>query len=456
MRVKRNCEDLAMLLTLSGLVALVGCGQAASSMPTAETSDEQATITSKPDVLNANATDPAVAACCEVPKAADEAADVTEVTVQNIAGGVVLPDVTLLNQDGEPVRFHEELVRDKIVAINFVFTTCKGICPPMGANFAALQRRLGDRYDGDVALVSVSVDPTTDTPQRLKAWREKFGGGPGWTLLTGEKRDVDHLLKELEVFTADKNDHSPFILIGDEAAGKWSRVHGLTSPEKLAEIIADLHAAAQAADPPSTSSETATADGTDDTRQANPVNAVPEPPATEQADAKAEQVAQQMPPAQKYFTEVELVNQHGEHMRLYSDVLKGKVVVINSFFSTCKGSCPVMMSSFARIQERFADRLGKDLVMISITVDPTTDTPELLASYAKQWQAKPGWYFLTGEKANVDTASYKLGSYVENKESHSNIFIIGNEATGLWKKVKGLSKPEELFPLIEEVLNDKI
>ena len=161
-------------------------------------------------------------------------------------------------------------------------------------------------------------------------------------------------------------------------------------------------------------------------------------------------------PAEKYFTNVELVNQHGERLRLYADLLKGKVVVINSFFSTCKGSCPVMLSSFSKIQEHFADRVGKDLFLISITVDPQTDTPQVLAALADQWKAKPGWQFLTGDKASVDAALHKLGQRVDNKESHSNVFIIGKEATGLWKKARGLSKPEEIIPLIEEVLKDKL
>ncbi len=94
--------------------------------------------------------------------------------------------------------------------------------------------------------------------------------------------------------------------------------------------------------------------------------------------------------------------------------------------------------------------------MISITVDPQTDTPQVLAALADQWKAGPGWQFLTGEKASVDLALQKLGQRVENKESHSNVFIIGKESTGLWKKARGLSKPEEIIPLIENVLEDKL
>ena len=101
------------------------------------------------------------------------------------------------------------------------------------------------------------------------------------------------------------------------------------------------------------------------------------------------------------------------------------------------------------------DHMGKDVYIISISVDPTVDTPSRLKEYATKLNAKPGWYFLTGEKAKVDFALHKLGQYVENKLDHLNIFIIGNESTGLWKKAFGLARSEELVKVVESVLNDK-
>jgi protein SCO1/2 len=159
--------------------------------------------------------------------------------------------------------------------------------------------------------------------------------------------------------------------------------------------------------------------------------------------------------ARKYFTDVQLVNQDGDTMRLYSDLISGKVVIINSFFATCSGSCPVMAGNFARIQEHLGDRLGKDVRLISISVDPTADTPAKLKEYAARFRARPGWYFLTGKKANVDFALQKLGQFVEDKSDHLNVIIIGNERTGLWKKAFGLAKPDQLIPVIDSVVNDK-
>lgn len=147
---------------------------------------------------------------------------------------LTIPDVNVVTQDGKKVRFYSDLVKGRVVAMNFVFTTCTTICPPMGANFAKLQSVLGER---DVQLISVSVDPTVDTPARLKAWAQQFGGRPGWTLVTGERAEVTRLLKALGVFTANINDHSPLVLLGDDQQGLWTRAYGLAPPVKLVELV---------------------------------------------------------------------------------------------------------------------------------------------------------------------------------------------------------------------------
>lgn len=170
--------------------------------------------------------------------------------------------------------------------------------------------------------------------------------------------------------------------------------------------------------------------------------------------AKPEPTAAESP-AHKYFTDVVLLNQNGERMRLYSDLLQGKVVIIDSFFATCQGSCLPMNRNLEKVQQALGDRIGKDVYIISISVDPTVDTPASLKEYAKKLHAKPGWYFLTGDKQNVDFALNKLGQFVNDKQDHLNIFIIGNERTGLWKKAFGLARSDELVKVVESVLNDQ-
>ena len=159
--------------------------------------------------------------------------------------------------------------------------------------------------------------------------------------------------------------------------------------------------------------------------------------------------------AQKYFTDTLLVNQNGEKMRFYSDLLQGKTVIINSFFATCQGSCLPITKNLEKVQDALGDRLGKDAVIISISVDPTVDTPNELKAFSKKFHARPGWYFLTGSKENVDFILMKLGQYVEEKSDHLNIVIIGNERTGLWKKAFGLAKSEDLVKVVDSVLNDQ-
>lgn len=173
------------------------------------------------------------------------------------------------------------------------------------------------------------------------------------------------------------------------------------------------------------------------------------------AAALPAQEAAQQPAAQKYFGDIKLVNQDGQEMRLYSDLLKDRTVVIDVMFTRCTGACPVMSGAFAKIQDHLGDRLGKDVYLISVSVDPVNDTPAKLKEYAARFNARPGWFFLTGSKENVEAALKKLGQYTESPSAHGNLFLIGNDRTGLWKKAFGLAKPEELLPIVDSVADDK-
>jgi protein SCO1/2 len=147
-----------------------------------------------------------------------------------------MPDIEVQTQSGASVRFHRDLVRGRVVAINFIFTSCTTVCPTMGATFARVQKLLAER-NRDVALISVSIDPVNDTPQRLAAWSKRLGARDGWTLVTGNKTDLDQLLKTLGLFTADPAAHSPVVLVGDDAKGRWERVDGLATPGAIVAAI---------------------------------------------------------------------------------------------------------------------------------------------------------------------------------------------------------------------------
>ena len=118
------------------------------------------------------------------------------------------PNSVVQTADSQSVKFYDDLVKDKIVAMNFVFSTCPTICPLMEANFSQLQKHLKEQGMEKVQLISVSVDPQTDTPARLKKWSQQFDAQKGWTFVTGEKKTIDHILKTLEVYTASIDDLS--------------------------------------------------------------------------------------------------------------------------------------------------------------------------------------------------------------------------------------------------------
>jgi len=151
-----------------------------------------------------------------------------------------IPDVDVLDQDGNKLHFYSDLVKGKTVAINFIFTTCTTICPPLAATFQRLQKDMGDRVGKDVHLISISVDPVTDTPERLKAWGAKFKAGAGWTFVTGEKQEIDKLLNALGAAVSKREDHTPSLIIGNDSKGVWTRTYGLAKIPQIIRVIEEV------------------------------------------------------------------------------------------------------------------------------------------------------------------------------------------------------------------------
>ena len=156
---------------------------------------------------------------------------------EGVVAPLRIPDTPVVDQSGRPLKFYTDLVKGRTVAISFIFTTCTTICPPITATFRRVQQELGDRVGHDIHLISVSVDPVTDVPERLNNFAAKFKAGPGWTFVTGAKPDIDQLLKSLGAGVADKNDHTAFVLIGNEKSGYWTRAYGLSPPSTLVKTI---------------------------------------------------------------------------------------------------------------------------------------------------------------------------------------------------------------------------
>lgn len=156
---------------------------------------------------------------------------------------VTLSAATLLNQNGRTMRFDREVVGDRIVVIDFVYTTCTTVCPVLSAVFSRLQKKLGDQVGKDVLLVSVSLDPVRDRPARLKAYAAKHGARDGWVWLTGEAEQVEQVLQGLGATTRNFADHPPMVLVGDAKANTWSRFNGFPDVDRLHEAVEALVAA---------------------------------------------------------------------------------------------------------------------------------------------------------------------------------------------------------------------
>lgn len=162
-------------------------------------------------------------------------------------GAAYFPNIPLLTQDGRQVHFYDDLIKGKVVAINFIFTGCGDACPVETARLRQVQKLLGERVGQDIFFYSISIDPYNDTPATLKRYAEKFAIGPGWTLLTGEAADIEQLRRSLGLYiegleNGRSKDHNLSLIIGNQATGRWMKASPFESPYILADRLANsLH-----------------------------------------------------------------------------------------------------------------------------------------------------------------------------------------------------------------------
>jgi protein SCO1/2 len=164
---------------------------------------------------------------------------------QKVAGYVNLAytDALLVDQDGNARRLKSDVFRDRLVVMDFAYTTCTTICPVLTAVLVKVQDQLGERVGSEVQMVTLSVDPASDTPARLKEYADRNGVKPGWTWLTGPVTTVNDVLREFNVYTPAFADHPPLILVGDAASGKWIRFYSIASPADIVAKVDELRAA---------------------------------------------------------------------------------------------------------------------------------------------------------------------------------------------------------------------
>jgi protein SCO1 len=159
-----------------------------------------------------------------------------------------------------------------------------------------------------------------------------------------------------------------------------------------------------------------------------------------------------------YFPNVELTDQFGKTYHFYDDLIKGKIVAIDLIYTRCTDACPLETAKLVQVQKFLGDRVGKEIFLYSITIDPKRDTPEVLKAYAEKFHVGPGWLFLTGKQADIELISKKLGLYSDpdpsNRDGHTPGLVIGNEVSGQWMRNSATDNPRFLSVLIGDRLDN--
>ncbi len=154
---------------------------------------------------------------------------------------------------------------------------------------------------------------------------------------------------------------------------------------------------------------------------------------------------------------VPLVTHEGQAVTFYDDLIRGKVVAINMMYAECEGICPIATSNLVRVQELLGARVGRDVFLYSLTLQPELDTPQRLQEYAAMHGVKPGWLFLTGARADLEQLRYRLGFFDLNpvvdgdNATHTGMVRIGNDGYDRWTSSSALAKPEQIVATINHV-----
>lgn len=173
---------------------------------------------------------------------------------------------------------------------------------------------------------------------------------------------------------------------------------------------------------------------------------------------QATRVASAMDRMEGYFPNVALQTHDGETVRFYDDLIKGKSVIISFMYTSCATVCPLTTKNLMAVQNALGERVGKDVFLYAITLDPAHDTPAVLRRFARAIGAQPGLAFVTGAKADIDLVRRKLGVYDPDpvidadKSQHGALFVYGNEATGKWQTIPSMLPAERIVESLQAVM----
>ena len=159
--------------------------------------------------------------------------------------------------------------------------------------------------------------------------------------------------------------------------------------------------------------------------------------------------------AREYFTNLELINQDGETVRFFDDVLKDKVVVINFIFTNCEGACPLITHKLTLVRDGLEGKIGNPIQFVSLSLDPARDTPAAMKEFAKKHNADhEGWIFLTGKSENLDNIIQRLGQFTDDMEQHSTMMLAGNDNAAHWMKIQPQEMPPQIIEKLKLLMED--
>lgn len=165
---------------------------------------------------------------------------------------------------------------------------------------------------------------------------------------------------------------------------------------------------------------------------------------------------------QRYLPSVPLVTHEGKKVLFYDDLVKGKIVTINFFYSRCEEVCPLVTANLVKVQKLLGARVGRDIFMYSITLKPEEDTPKVIREFRERHTIKPGWTFLTGNAGDIELLRRKLGftypdpAIDKDKSQHIGNVRYGNEPLALWAACPGQANPEWIVESISWVDRSKM
>ena len=159
--------------------------------------------------------------------------------------------------------------------------------------------------------------------------------------------------------------------------------------------------------------------------------------------------------ARKFFTDAEVTDQDGNKLRFYSDVLKGRVVLVSFIFTNCEYACPMQAQKLKQTRAMMVPSIKDEVWFVSLSVDPERDTPEAMKNFAKKQAVDESrWIFLTGDKQNLDTIIRKLGQYSPDIEAHTTLMLAGNTKTRHWTRVMPMLTPPDIAQKMRDLVEE--